>query len=340
MNRLEALTLGAALLCVGCGTLMKPTRLTQPAHSYDHGLGVQVAEVHVSQDVRFDDFSDSSRVIVVLDLTAGEDTQLELRDARLTITGVSEPGDIRNALATGIGQPSERLVDDEFAPPVVLRRGQYMRAWVAFGGFPARATHEIPERIALDLPTGNHLELSRPGQAPIWKGETQKASSGNAIWLQMSADETAYNFAFSDGRAVAGPLVIGYRLGIGMREVSYRDGTNGDNVVCCNLAVASDVAWPFDVGGQLRIAPFLGVETAFLPQNEDVTRHTWVGPSLGLELSASLPAPLHGPFPIDYERSRLGQMYLRVALVHWFGPDRKPYPSFGAMLSLGNSYGY
>lgn len=329
----------AALLCAGCGTPMLSTRLTPPARLYERGLGVQVAEVHVSVDVRSLDFSDSSRVLVLLDLTAQQDTQLELKNARLTITGVTEPGDARYPIATGLGQPPARLEDGEFAPPLVIRSGQFVRAWVAFGNFPERANREIPERIALDLPTGHHLLLSRPGQSPIWQGKTQTASFGYSAWLQMSADESAFNFGLSDNRLAAGPLVIGYRAGFGVRTPQYRDGQTGDSTVCCNWALAGDVAWPIDVSSQLRIGPFLGVESAFMTNNPDITRRTWVGPSLGLELSGPLPVPLHGPLPINYERSRLGNFYLRAALVHWFGPDRAPYPSFGMMLSLGTSYG-
>ncbi|HKP60055.1 MAG TPA: hypothetical protein VJV78_25195 [Polyangiales bacterium] len=343
MTRLEALTLGAALLCsvcgAGCGTVMLSTRLTEPARSYERGLGVQVAEVHVSAEVRSFDFSDSSRVLVLLDLTAQQDTQLELKNARLTITGVAGSGDERYPIATGIGQPPARLQDGEFAPRLDLRGGQFVRAWVAFGNFPERANREIPERIALDLPTGHHLLLSRPGQTPIWQGKTQTVSFGYSAWVQMSADESAFNFGLSDNRVVAGPLVIGYRAGFGVRTPHYQDGKTGDNTVCCNWALAADVAWPIDIGPQVRVGPFLGVESAFMTNNPDITRRTWVGPSLGVELSGPLPVPLHGPFPINYERSRLGNVYLRAALVHWFGPDRAPYPSFGMMLSIGTSYG-
>jgi hypothetical protein len=49
--------------------------------------------------------------------------------------------------------------------------------------------------------------------------------------------------------------------------------------------------------------------------------------------------PRRGPFPIDQPRSLLGNTYLRLALVHWFGPDRG-FPSFGYMISTGTSFGY
>jgi hypothetical protein len=342
MTSLKAWMVGAALsvwISTGCGTVMRSTRLSEPVRTYERGLGIHVAEVHVSQDVRVDDFSDSSRVLVVLDLTATQDTQLDLQNARLTITGLSEPGDVRNALATGIGQPPVRLVDGEFAAPLVVRSQEYVRAWVAFGNFPARASREIPERIALDLPTGHHLELSRPGQLPLWRGEAQQQSSGTSLWLQLSADESAFNLTFSDNRFVAGPLVIGTRFGIGIRAPIYLPDHTGDKVVCCNLALAADVAWPIWPQSSLRLAPFIGVESSWMLGHEDITRRNWVGPSVGLELSTPMQVPLHGPFPIDYPRSLLGSAYVRVAFVHWFGADRD-YPSFGAMLSLGTAYGW
>jgi hypothetical protein len=132
---------------------------------------------------------------------------------------------------------------------------------------------------------------------------------------------------------------VGYRFGIGIREPIYQPGHTGDSVVCCNVALAADVAWPLWSNSAVRIAPFMGIESSIMLRHDDITRRNWVGPSLGIELSTPMRVPLHGPFPISYERSLLGSTYTRVALVHWFGPDRG-VPSFGAMLSVGASYGW
>lgn len=332
---------GLALLLTGCGTAMHATRLTPPVRSHEQGLGVHIAEVHVSWDVRTQDFSESSRVLVVLDLIAKADIRIDLRDSRLTLTGLEGSGDSQpqRALATGAGQAPAMLSDHEFIPPLELKAGVHRRAWVAFGELAPRAHRELPERVVLELPTGQRLTLSQPGSAPVWRGEAQTFSSGSALWLQGSADETSVNFAFADNRRVAGPVVIGYRFGIGFRSPIYKAQPSGDDVVCCNLAMAADVAWPMWLSqGAWIIAPFAGVEASLLTQHSNVSRPYWVGPSLGIELAAAMPPPRHGPFPIDYPHSLLGNMYLRAALIHWFGPDRD-YPSFGYMLSVGSAFG-
>jgi hypothetical protein len=336
---------GAALVLacagIGCGTGMSATHLAPPARLHESGLGIHIAEVHVSSDVRHEDLSGSSRVLVVLDLIADSDTTLELRGAQLSITGIDDPPDsnTRYALATGIGQPPAVLTDDEFIPPLELRAHAHTRAWVAFGKFGPRAHPELPEKVVLELPSGQQIALSQPGSGPIWHGKTQMTSFGTAIWVQGSADETSINWAISDNRYVAGPLVIGYRYGVGVRSPIYREGHSGDSLVCCNVSAAADVAWPVWRTAILTFAPFAGVEASFLANDADVTRRHWIGPSLGVELSAPMQIPRHGPFPIDYPRSLLGNVYLRLALVNWFGPDRS-FPSFGYMLSSGTSFSY
>jgi hypothetical protein len=322
----------------GCGTAMSATRIMPAVRVHEHGLGVHIAEVHVSDNVRHRDFSESSRVLVVLDLIADSDARLDLSEARLSLTGIDESESTHRALATGVGQPPRMLEDGVFAPSLELVGGQHLRAWVAFGEFAPRAQRELPERIELALPGGQRLELSRPGHTPVWHGTPPSVSSGTAVWIQGSADETSINLTAADNRYVAGPLVIGYRYGAGLRAPIYRMDTHGDGLVCCNVALAADVAWPIWRNDVLMLAPFIGVEAALLTRNPDVTRRNWVGPSLGIELADAMRPPRHGPFPIDYPPSLLGTAYLRVALVHWFGPDRS-LPSFGYMLSAGVAYG-
>jgi hypothetical protein len=322
----------------GCGTVMNATRLTPPVRLHEQGLGIHIAEVLVSRDVRSEDFSESSRVIVVLDLIADTDALLDLQRAELSIRGVDTTDSTQRPLASGVGQAPRTLNDGEFVPSIRLPGKQHVRAWVAFGNFPPRSTHELPEHIELKLPGGQKLELSRPGQTPVWQGDSQRSSYGTSIWIQGSADETAINLSLSDIRFVAGPLLIGLRYGFGARDTNYRSGAPGDGLVAWNLAIASDVAWPVWRHNRLVLAAFLGVESAFLLSREDVYRRTWVGPSLGLEIASALLVPQHGPFPIDYASSPLGAAFFRLALVHWFGPDRE-IPSFGYILSAGTAYG-
>jgi hypothetical protein len=339
-NRALCGALLLACLDTGCGTAMTATRLTPPVRSHESGLGVHIAEVHVSRDLRREDFSESSRVVVVLDLIADSATTLELRGARLSIAGIGESAksSTRSALASGIGQAPAMLSDGEFAPPLQLEPHAHRRVWVAFGEFGPRAHRELPENVVLELPTGQRLELSRPGSTPVWQGEPQTVSLGTALWIQGSADEASFNWAISDSRYVLGPVVLGYRYGFGFREPIYKEGRSGDEFVCCSFSAAADLAWPVWRTGSLAFAPFVGVEASFLPQHSDVTRHTWIGPSLGVELSDPMQIPRHGPFPIDYSRSLLSNVYVRLALVNWFGPDRS-FPSFGYMISTGTMLG-
>jgi hypothetical protein len=327
----------ALLLASGCGTAMLGTRLQTPVRTHAAGLELQVSEVHLSRELRRRDFSASSRVLVVLDLVADSDTELDLHRARLSIGGAERTEQPRTALASGVGEAPVFLRDGEHAPVLYLRRGEHVRAWVAFGQFHDRASREIPERVKLELPHGLALEVSRPGEAPVWTGQPVVYSASMGTWFQGSADESTLNWLLEDYRYAVGPVVLAGRLGLGGRVPQVESG-RGQNFVCCNIALATDVAWPLLRTKDLTLGPYAGVEAALLMSNDTVTRRTWVGPALGLELAIQPLLPRHGPFPVSYPRSSLGAYTLRLALVHWFGPDRD-LPSFGVTSTISMAIG-
>lgn len=327
----------SALYLAGCGTLMRPTKLSVPVQSAGPGVRVTSSEVHVSADVRGRDLSVGSRVLVVLDLDADAPTDLDLRRFKLGLQGVGAPDEWRTALASGVGEAPELLSDGEHASPIHLEPGQHVRAWVAFGQYHPRAQREIPEHVVLVTPGGTRVALSTPGAEPIWHGEPVKNSQGLGLLVQASADESAVNLLIEDQRFSVGPVVAHGYLGFGVRmpAVSSR---NGQDIVCCNIAFGLGASWPLARIGDFTLAPYAGAEGAVLASKDDVSRRTWIGPAVGLELSGPPLWPRHGAFPIDYPRSSLGALNVRAALVHWFGPDRSP-PSFGATLAMSIAYG-
>jgi hypothetical protein len=329
--------LAAAVSGLGCGTVMSDTRLTTPAVAERPELRVRVSHVQVSERLRREEFTQASRVLVVLDIEALAATQLDLRSAVLSISGGPPSETARSALASGLGEPSGLLRDGEHAGVLALRAGQHVRAWVAFGGFAARTSREIPERVELSFPNGLQLTLSRPGAAPLWVGRPVTTSAGIVgLWVQGSADEGAVNATLGDFRGAAGPLVLGFRYGVGIRDAQPRSA-GGPSIVGVNLALAADLAWPVLRTRMLIIAPYVGAEAAWLLGKDEITRRNWFGPSLGLQFAIHPLLPLHGPFPITYPRSLLGAQNFQIGLVHWFGPDRSP-PSFGVSASVSSAW--
>jgi hypothetical protein len=162
-------------------------------------------------------------------------------------------------------------------------------------------------------------------------------SQGLGLLVQASADESAVNLLLEDMRFAVGPAVAHGYLGFGVRmpAVSSREG---QDVVCCNIGFGLGASWPLVRMKHMTLAPYAGAEGAVLASKDDVSRRSWIGPALGLELSGPPLSSRHGPFPIDYPRSTLGAFNMRVALVHWFGPDRSP-PSFGATFAMSVAYG-
>lgn len=333
----SSLSLFAALWLAGCGTLMRPTKLASPVQTDTTGLRATVDEVHVSYDVRARDFTDDSRVLVVLDLDSATPIDLDLRRFKLGLQGAGAPDEWRSALSSGIGDPPEHLFDGEHAPPIHLEAGEHVHAWVAFGQYHPRAQREIPEHVVLVLPDGRRLALATPGATPIWRGDPVRHSQGLGIWMQASADESAVNLLIEDLRFSVGPVVAHGYWGFGVR-MPQLPSRNGQDIACCNLAFGLGASWPLVLNRDFSIAPYVGGEGAVLASKDDVSRRTWIGPAIGVEFSGPPLLPRHGPFPIDYPRSQLGAFNIRAALVHWFGPDRSA-PSFGATLSMSVAYG-
>ncbi len=70
---------------VGFGTTMKSTQLRPTVVSKEEVVAVKVPEVHVSADIRQRDFSEDTRILVVLDIADEEPARIDLKKARLRI---------------------------------------------------------------------------------------------------------------------------------------------------------------------------------------------------------------------------------------------------------------
>jgi hypothetical protein len=338
-SRLPAFLLHLFVLshAAACGTAMRPTRLSPPLSAWRPGLHIDVQEVHLSQELRRLELGEDSRVLVVLDLRAEAPMQLDLRAARLALVDFAGRETWRPALASGIGEPPRWLDDGDQVPPLQLQPDELLRVWVAFGHFPARVHGDLQERVLFELPGGPRIALAEPGALPVWEGEGATYTSGMGAWLQASADEGAFNLLINDQHVAWDPVVFSLSYGFGVRVPQW-PSQGGQEIVCCNIALATAVAWPLFRSEELILSPFVGGEAAFLASDDDVERRSWFGPELGLELSGPPLSPRHGPFPVVYPRPLLGSYNVRAALVHWFGPDRSA-PSFGATLILSSSYG-
>lgn len=331
------LPLALALALAGCAVQMRPARLAPPVQASPSGLEVEVFEVHVSRDVVEDDFSEASRVLVAFEVRALRSHTLDLAALRLSIGGGPGCEPARAPLATGVGDPPVLLRDGEHVALIVLEPGQSLRAWAAFGDFPERRAREIPERVELFWPGATGLVLSEPGRTEPWDGEPKTFASGYGLyWFQLSADEGSVNGMVSDLRWALGPTILSTRYGVGLRfPRAFPTGDKGP--LCCNLALGADLSLPQPIGRRWSLAPYLGGEAALLlGDHEEVSREHWIGVAAGLEASFGRTSLRHGPFPIDYPRSTLGVLNLRLALVHWFGDDRG-LPSFGASTGLSLS---
>lgn len=179
-SRRRSLLLSAAGLFLGgtsgCGAALNAARLSPAVVSDEPDLRVTVHEVHTSTDIRSHDFSEDTRLVVVVELIARADRSLDLGTARLAIGADPE----REPVSAGIGAPPQRLTDEETIPPLHLRAGQRLRAWVAFGNFAPREGKTNPaERVVLRLDDRHVLLLSNPQASPVWHGEPATLGTGD-----------------------------------------------------------------------------------------------------------------------------------------------------------------
>ncbi len=331
---------GVALLAeaaIGCGTVMSETHLTPSLTKQQADVQVRIERVDLDRSLRYRDFARDSRIVVQLDVLALRDTRLDLRRARMAIAGGPLGEHPRLAIASGPGEPPQRLIDSAQLEPVQLHAGEHARFWVAFGQFEPRRSREIPERVSVQLSGAEPMTISEPGNEPLWKGEPPRATFGTGIWAQASADEGSLNWMIGDLRAALGPLVLGARYGVGVRDPQSPSG-KGQTLVGVNIPLAIDLSWPVLKTRDVILSPYIGAEAALLVGNDTVRRRTWFGPAIGLDVALRPLTPQHGPFPVDYPRSVLGSENIQLALVHWFGPDRSP-PSLGVTMSVSMGWG-
>jgi len=314
----------------GCATKFQPLQLSQLATASTAQLIASTRRVSVSVDVLWEEISDDTRLLVLLDLTANEDLLLDLRDSRLLYGSEREQAPI----AAGIGEPENplgvlalRLMD-----PLQLRAAQTTRVWVVFAGFDGPVP-EIPVRMRVRIMPDVEVTLSEPGEEPLWQADPVRMTlSFGGIWMQGGGDRTNVAVALADERYDFGPLVLSYRVGMGV-EFQHAGRT-----LCCSLPLAAELAVPLG-HGNIVWSPYLGVEGSRFPsESTDTSARFWVGPALGLQIGFGPLRSRHGPFPITQPPSVLTRSNLRIGLTHWFGSNRS-FPDFGVILSYSLAAG-
>ncbi|MGD8863384.1 MAG: hypothetical protein PVI30_25445 [Myxococcales bacterium] len=352
----------ALLLAAGCGTPMTATRLSQPVAVQAGAVQLQVREVHLDRRLRVEDFSRDSRVLVPLSLVSSQPVRVSLRKLYLSMTDAFGERVTAAPLAMGLGEPPERLHDGDFVGPVSVEAGRPVRAWVAFGELPPRRHPELAEYVALHVPAGAvsthrapepepepeprpeqesesdvELVLSEPGDPPVWHGDPVTVSSGMGAHFQAFPDEGAFNFILNTTHYAIGPTVLATSFGIGARTRCEPDPSDA---LCENLAARIQLGLPLWRGRVGAMSPFLGGELALGPADRNARFDTLVGPSLGVDVMFRPLQPRHGPFPVHYQRSMLGEMHMNLGLVWWFGDDVAPEGAPGASFTLTHAHGW
>lgn len=320
---LAYLTIFAA---AGCGTFYEHYPLSKPALATGPQLTVSATKVGLNATHTGHEIDDDLRLLVLLELTPTADMLLDLRDTRLLFGADRELAPI----ATGTSDATQRIADGDFAPALELHAGKSQRAWVVFAGFEGPVP-DLPQRIRLRVQPELEVTLSEPGVEPHWQEPAVKSSAGaGPLWVQTSEDEANVNALLYHGRGAIGPIVLGFRYGLGLRSVPFQRG-----LFCCNTAFAGELELPVVKSSSFVMSPYLGIEGAAMHTDEDVQRRRlWIGPALGVQLGfARLRSTHHGPFPLAQPASPLTAFNIRIGLTNWFGAERS-FPSLGFVSSF------
>lgn len=315
--------LGAALQAC---TPMYPTRLSPPVRSTigPGGLEVGVGQVALSLELRRRDFDEDSRVAVGLLLRndGAHAQRVELREFTLRITDALGRAQTRSPIATGMGQPPRNLYDTDFVAPVAVAPGETVRAWVAFGEFLERDLREIPERVVLIVPASvaresREVVLSEPGHPPVWHADAVPFGAGLGWGIDLGPD--------GHGESVSIGLHPRYWLDpawLGFHEAFGIETTDLGDEACCVFVAGAAVGLPLARGRVSSVSPFVGGTVELLRwHTSSVERGPMVqgGPTLGVNLAFGPLQSQHGPFPVSYERSVLGEFNMDFGVIWWFG---------------------
>ena len=150
---------------------------------------------------------------------------------------------------------------------------------------------------------------------------------------QTLPDSAFLNLMLVETHSAMGPLVLATSFGIG-----FRNDCRSDTRWCENLALRGQIAWPAWRGRLGALSPFAGGELAWAGTDEP-SRRLRGGPSLGVDLALGPLQPQHGPFPVSYPRSPLGELHISAGLVLWFGGDLPQTGQPGLTFTFSHTFG-
>jgi len=303
--------------------------LSQPVDTAASGVAARAS--FVSASAGFLSQRGGAQSVIAVTLSARNDGPetafLDLDRASLAIIDpASELQEVTLvASASGSGSAPDAVDLTRPPAPVALAPGQTAAIWVAFREELPLAEADVPRRIRLRIPVRNasmplDLVVAEPSTGrPRWvHPPIRTASYAGMSAIGTPFDEGSIGILRTSSKSVAGPVVLGPSIDIGLRAGSLR-GERERTIACCDLGLSFDLTFTALQGRRGSFGPYVSYHGVFALESGRIDKAAWHGPAVGLQFFTNLIDPIvAGAVPVRPSPTPLGYSSFTVAYVHLF----------------------
>jgi hypothetical protein len=303
--------------------------LSSPADTAAGSIAARAS--FVSASVAFLSQRGNGPSVVAITMTArndGKDTAfLDLDRASLSLVDPASelPEVTLVARASGAGVAPDAI--DLLTPPapIALAPGETRAIWIAFRDETPLADADLPRRIRLripvrDAPAPLDLVVAEPSTGrPRWvHPPIRTASYAGVSAVGTPFDEGSVGIVRASTKSVAGPVVLGPSIDLGLRAGSLR-GEHERTIACCDLGLSFDLSVQTLRGRRGSFGPYFTYQGVFALESGRIDKAAWHGPGVGLQFFTNVMEPIvAGALPVRPSPTPLGYSSFTIAYVHLF----------------------
>jgi hypothetical protein len=324
----RSLLAACAILMVACVPVRRMP-LSQPVDATAGAVAARASSVSAS--AAFLSQRGGGPSVVAVTLSARNDGTdgvfLELERASLALVDPASELEEVTLVARASGSGSAPDAIDLLRPPapVALAPGETAAIWVAFRAETPLADADLPRRIRLRIPVRNasaplDLIVAEPSTGrPRWvHPPIRTASYAGISAIGTPFDEGSIGILRTSSKSVAGPIVLGPSIDLGLRAGSVR-GERERTIVCCDLGLSFDLSIIALEGRRGSFGPYVSYQGVFALESGRTDKAAWHGPAVGLQFFTRLIDPIvAGALPVRSSPTPLGYSSVTVAYVHLF----------------------
>lgn len=320
-------SLSLASLALSACVAVQPMTVNDARSVESHGVSARTIGVSASQAFLAQHGGGSAVIATTATLENRGDGSVTVDLARTTLVITDPAGKLgsRSAAATsgGVGPAPDAVRLDRLPPSVDLRPQETVTVWLAFQLREPLDEPDIPRSFNVTIPLANggtlDVPLSDPATGrPRWVLPAVRHAGYAGVSVIGNFDEASVGILRTASKSVAGPVVLGPSVALGVRGGGVR-GERERTIVCCDLAVSFDVSLPVRMGRVGSFGPYLAYHSVFALESGRIDKATWHGPAAGLQFFTRLIEPnVPHALPVSRSPTLLGYSAFTVAYAHLF----------------------